>query len=138
MKLCNGTVTVYNARVDPDQRMEVYTPTVLTGVSWHCETVSTVVDSGLKAANRFVLRIPADVRAEGKAFAEPGDYRAAGDAGGSWTLQKGDVIVKGAWTDILSPAQLRERFGTDRVMTVMGVTDDRGRPRGRHWRVVGA
>ena len=137
MKLCTETVTVYNARVDPGTRTEIYAPTVLRGVSWHCETASAVTEAGLKAANRCALRIPGDVDAEGKTFVEPKDYRAAEDVGGLWTLQKGDVIVRGACTDALTPARLRERFGADRVTTVVGVTDDRRAPRGKHWRVTG-
>ena len=138
MQLCNETVTVYNARVDPARRMEVYAPTVLEGVSWHSETVSAVVDSGLKAANRFTLRIPEAVKAGGRTYVEPAEYRTAPDVSGLWTLQKGDVIVKAACTDVLDPARLRERFGADRVLTVVGVTDDRRAPRGKHWKVTGA
>ena len=138
MKQCNETVTVYNARVDPAQRMEIYIPTVLVGVSWHSETISAVVESGLKAANRFTLRIPEEVYASGKTFADPKDYRAAADVSGSWTLQKGDVILRGACTDTLTPAQLRERFGADNVPTILGVTDNRHAPNAKHWKVVGA
>lgn len=138
MKLCQETVTVYNARVDPGTRAEVYAPTVLRGVGWRCETLSAVADNGLRAANRFVLRIPGDVDAGERAYAEPGDYREAADASGLWTLQKGDVIVRGEADEALSPAQLRERFGEGRLLTVLGVTDNRSAPNGKHWKVTGA
>lgn len=139
MQLCKETVTVYNVRVDPASRMEAYVPTVLRGVSWRGETVSAVADSGLKAANRFVLRIPEDVDAGGKAYAEPKRYREAGDVSGLWTLQKGDIVVLGEVSEAdLTPAQLRAQYGADRVLTVLGVTDNRRVPNGRHWKVVGA
>lgn len=138
MKLCDEIVTVYNARVAPEMRTEVYAPTVLRGVSWQRETVSVVVGSGLKAANRHTLRIPEEVDAGGSVWVEPKDYRAAADVCGLWTLQKGDVIVKGECTDILTLAQLRERFGAENVLTVVGVTDNRHASNAKHWKVTGA
>ena len=138
MRLCSETVTVYNARVDPAQRMEVYTPTVLTGVSWYSEVVSAVTDSGLKSASKYTLRIPEEVDAAGKTYTDPKAYREAADVSGLWTLQKGDVVVKGSCTDTLTPAQLRDRYGSDRVLTVLGVTDNRRAPNARHWKVTGA
>lgn len=139
MKRCDETVTVYNARVDPATRTEVYAPTVLRGVFWHCETVAKVADGGLKAANVFALRIPEDVDMGGKTYVDPADYRRAEDAGGLWTLGKGDVIVRGeASENGQTPARLRALFGAERVMTVLGVTDNRRAPNGRHWKVIGA
>ena len=139
MKRCDETVTVYNARVDPATRTEVYAPTVLRGLSWRCETAAKVADGGLKAANVFALRIPEDVDMGGKTYVDPADYRRAQDVDGLWTLGKGDVIVKGeASENGQTPARLRALFGGERVMTVLGVTDNRGAPNGRHWKVIGA
>lgn len=139
MKLCDETVTVYNARVDPATRMEAYTPTVLRGVSWHCRTEAKVTDSGLKAANVFTLRIPEDADAGGRTWAEPGEYRDAADVRGLWTLGKSDVIVKGeAAQSGQTPARLRERYGAENVLTVLSVTDNRRAPKGKHFKVTGA
>ena len=138
MRLCDETATVYNARVDPAKRAEVYAPTVLRGVSWRAEQASGVTDGALRAANVFILRVPEGVDAGGKRWAEPADYRAAADAGGLWTLQKGDVIVRGAAAaDGQTPAALRERYGPENVLTVLGVADNRRGTRGKHWRVTG-
>lgn len=138
MRLCNETVTVYNARVNPVTRMEEYVPTVLKGVSWHCQIVSRVTDSGLKAANVFTLRISDPVNASGKSYTEPKDYGRSQDISNQWTLQKGDVIVKGEVDSALPPAKLRDMYGADRVFTVLGITDDRRAPNAKHWKVVGA
>lgn len=138
MRLCNETVTVYNTRVNPETRMEEYIPTVLKGVSWHCQIVSRVTDAGLKAANVFTLRISESVNASGKSYTEPKEYRRSEDVSNQWTLQKGDVIVKGEADSALPPAKLREMYGTDRVLTVLGVTDNRRTPNAKHWKVVGA
>ena len=102
------------------------------------EQASGVTDGALRAANVFILRVPEGVDAGGKRWAEPADYRAAADAGGLWTLQKGDVIVRGAAAaDGQTPAALRERYGPENVLTVLGVADNRRGTRGRHWRVTG-
>ena len=139
MKRCDETVTLYNARVDPATRTEVYAPTVLRGVSWRCETAAKVAEGGLKAANVFALRIPVEADMGGKAYVEPADYRRAEDVSGLWTLGKGDVIVRGEVSENgQTPVRLRARFGAERVMTVLGVTDNRGAPNGRHWKVIGA
>lgn len=137
MRGCDETVTVYNARVDPVSRMEAYVPTVLAGVGWHGRVASRAAAGGAQAANGFVLRIPEGVAAEGKAFAEPVEYRAAGDVGGLWTLQKGDMILRGECREALTPARLRQRFGAERTLTVTQITDNRTAGRGRHWRVEG-
>lgn len=138
MKLCTETVTVYNARVNHETRMEEYIPTVLKGVSWHCQNVSRITDSGLKAANVFTLRIKETVDTGNKSYTEPEEYRRSQDVSRQWTLQKGDVIVKGETDRLLTPAKLRELYGSDRVLTVLGVTDNRRTSNARHWKVVGA
>lgn len=139
MKRCDETVTVYNARVDPATRTEVYAPNVLRGVSWRCETAAKVDDGGLKAVNVFALRIPEDVDMGGKTYVDPAEYRRAEDVGGLWTLGKGDMIVRGEASESgQTPARLRALFGAERVLTVLGVTDNRTASCGRHWKVVGA
>lgn len=137
MELCDQVVTVYNARVDPRTREAVFAPTVLRGVSCRGEAVSGIVEGGLKAANRYVVRIPGNVDSGGKAYAEPEAYLRAAEAGDLWTLRAGDAIVRGeaAW-DGQTPARLRQR-GL-RVATVLGVSDNRRAPRGGHWKVTGA
>ena len=59
MNLCNETITVFNAKLNPETGNDDYNGTVIDGVSWFCEIVSTV-DQGLKAANKFTIRIPED------------------------------------------------------------------------------
>lgn len=136
MILCNETVTVFNARLDQEKGYDVYIPTVITGVSWFCEIASTVDSSGLKAANKYHIRIPVDADFSGKAYADPLAY-AAGDADSLFTLKTGDIIVKGAIEESgLKPADLQKRCGE--IVTILGVTDNRRAPNSPHWKVVGA
>ena len=154
MKLCGDTVTVFNARVDPQTGDDRWWPTVIRGVSWHATDASAVdaARGGLVAANRCTVRIPAEVDTGGKTFVDAIAYRDAADADGLWTLEGGTILVKaevpepapseaadaddpgrqpGGWT----PAALRRAFAD--CVTALAVTDNRRAPRGGHWKVVG-
>ncbi|MBR7189302.1 MAG: hypothetical protein IKD53_12230 [Clostridia bacterium] len=138
MKLCNDTITVFNARVDPETGGNVWAPTVIAGASWYLTDASTVDASkgGLVAANKATIRIPVDADTGGKAYADPVSYASAEDVSGLWTLKGGDIVVKAAvagsdWT----PTALKAAYAE--CVTVLGVTDNRRAPRAPHWRVTG-
>ena len=136
MRLCNDTITVFNARVDQDAGANVWTPTVIAGVSWFMTDASTVDAGrgGLVAANKAVIRIPEGADAGGKDYADPVSYRNAESVSGLWTLQQGDVIVKGSVSEgTWTPAALKKAFAD--CVTVLGVTDNRRAPNGAHWKV---
>ena len=136
VKLCNDTITVFNARVDPDVGGNVWTPTIITGVGWYMTDASTVDASkgGLVAANKATIRIPEDANTGGKAYTDPVSYKAATSVSGLWTLQNGDIIVKGSVsTGTWTPAALKKAYAE--CVTVLGVTDNRRAPNAPHWRV---
>ena len=121
MKLCNDVITVFNARVDPDAGGNVWTPTVITGVSWYMTDASTVDTSkgGLVAANKVIVRIPEEVAPAG------------------FFVKAGDIIVNGdaSATQNPTPANLKKAYSD--CVTVLGVTDNRRAPRAPHWRITG-
>ena len=138
MKLCSDTITVFNARVDPETGGNVWVPTVIAGAGWYMTDASTVDASkgGLVAANRATIRIPAEADFGGKAYADPVSYASAGDVSGLWTLKGGDIVVRAAvegsdWT----PARLKAAYAE--CVTVLAVTDTRRAPNGKHWRITG-
>ena len=136
MKLCSDTITVFNARVDPDVGGNVWIPTVIIGAGWHLTDASTVDASkgGLVAANKATIRIPVDADFGGKAYADPVSYASADDVSGLWTLKGGDIVVKGEVTgDDWTPAKLKAAYAE--CVTVLGVTDNRRAPHAAHWRV---
>lgn len=136
MKLCTETITVFNAALNPETGYDVYLPTVIRGVSWYCDIASTVTDTGLKAANRFTIRIPADADFSGKSYAAPAAFTSAADKQRLFTLAQGTLIIHGEEPGSLTQAQLQAKYGE--VVTVLGVTDNRRAPRAKHWKVVGA
>lgn len=136
MKLCEDTITVFNAKYDRAAGADVYIPTVISGVSWYLHTVTNVDNSGLRAANQFTVRVPVDANFSGKEYVSPSEFASAEDPSGLFTLKAGDLIVHGAVAEEgLRPADLQKRF--DEVVTILAVTDNRRAPRGRHWKVVG-
>ena len=135
MRLCNETITVFNSRLDEESGMDTYHHTVISGVSWYSDIAANVEGAGgLKAANKFTIRIPVDANFSGKAYADPIAY-AGGDPNYLFTLKNGDIIVRGAVNEDLRPAELKKIC--PEVVTILGVTDDR-RARAKHWKVVGA
>ena len=138
MKLCNDTITVFNAGVDAETGGNVWTPTVITGASWYMTDASTIDagKGGLVAANKATIRIPAPAGTT-KAYADPIAYRAAQSVANLWTLQQGDIIVHAdvplaiyteQWGFIITtpivwtPVQLQKEYAG--CVTVLGVTDN--------------
>ena len=135
MRLCNETITVFNARFDPVSDYDVYVGTIISGVSWYCDIASAVDGSGLKAADKFTIRVPTDADFGGKQYVDPVQYGTANPAT-AFTLRSGDIIVKGAVNpDDPRPAILHKDYSN--VMTVLSVTDNRRAPNAPHWKVVG-
>ena len=102
MKLCNDVITVFNARVDPDEGGNVWAPTVIAGASWYATDASTVDASkgGLVAANKATIRIPVEADTGGKQYTDPVSYANAEDVSGLWTLKGGDIVVRAAVPEI--------------------------------------
>ena len=134
MRECNKTITVFNARMDAEDGYDVYYPTIIRNVSIYLQVASEVTLSGLNAANKVTIRIPIDANFSGKTYVKPVEFAAA-DPANAFTLKQGDVIVEAEETERLDPVQLKTKYGE--VITILGVTDNRSRPRAPHWKVVG-
>ncbi len=136
MKLCNETVTLYNAYLDKENDCTAYSRTVITGVSWYGTVKSGVNDKGLVTANQYTVRIPVDAGFGRKSYTEPTGYAEAADKRGLFTLNEGDLIVRGAVSEENpTPAALHKHH---EVITILSVTDNRRAPNAPHWKVVGA
>ena len=134
MRECNKTITVFNARMDAEDGYDVYYPTIIRNVSIYLQVASEVTLSGLNAANKVTIRIPIDANFSGKTYVKPVEFATA-DPATAFTLKQGDVIVEAEETERLDPVQLKNKYGE--VITILGVTDNRSRPREPHWKVVG-
>ena len=135
MRLCNETITVFNAVYDQNARNDVYHATVISGVSWFRRVETTVSNTGLESADMTVIRIPTDADFSGKTYVDPITYAQLEDVSGYFTFQQGDTIVKGTAQDGTRPAELHKQF--HEAVTVLSVTDDRRAPNAPHWRITG-
>lgn len=134
MKECNEVITVFNTRMDAEGGFDVYYPTIIRNVSVFLQVAAEVTLSGLNAANKVTVRIPVDADFSGKQYVKPVEFATA-DPAAAFTLKQGDVIVEAEETEHLNPVELKAKYGS--VITILGVTDNRKRPRGKHWKVVG-
>lgn len=137
MKQCDETVTVLNRKYDSMTGRDVWTPTVIRGVSWHSDIKAAVTQSGLKDAKTATIRIPLSADTSGRTYIPPAEYKAAEDASGAYTLARGDVLVRGVVPDslTLTPAEVQSAY--EDSITIIGVTDNTRRPHGAHRKVVG-
>jgi len=122
--------------VDPDVGGIVWAGTVITGASWWATDASTVDASkgGLVAANKATIRIPVDAGTGGKQYTAPVSYASAEDVSGLWTLKGGDIVMKGKATGTdWTPAKLKKDYAD--CVVILGVTDNRRAPNGKHWRI---
>lgn len=99
MKLCEDTITLFNAYLDEDSGFTEYSPTIIRGVSWYGEVASAVDSDGLHAADRYTIRIPVDADFSGKSYVEPAAFAGA-DKSTSFTLKEGDLIIHGQGTEV--------------------------------------
>jgi hypothetical protein len=143
----NCDLTIYNKYTDPTTRTEKYQRTVVVAVFWENRKAANIMRSGLLEADAVTVHIPF---ARGTDFVKPIAWQALTTKTGSWTIQVGDVIVKGAVTDeitdavtdpkthVVTPAftmtDLAKKY--DDVLTIRTVdTMDYGSQNMWHWEV---
>lgn len=120
--LTNANITVYNKK--KVNRSEMWFRVHLLGINFHGEAELIVSDKDLKAADKYVIRIPDSVTSD-KKFVDNRTFKAlsAEEIDNCFTLQKGDIVVKDlVEDDITSPSQLSDKYD---VLTVLSVTDNR-------------
>ena len=136
MRLATDTITVFNQKHDAALDGDLWHGTVIRNVSWYDSMQDTVTDKGLKAANRYTIRIPEEADLGGKTYVMPTVFAAADIVDNLFTLAAGDVIVKGeAPLTGQTPATLKKAY---EMCTVLGVTDNRRAPNAPHLRITGA
>jgi hypothetical protein len=127
----NTAATIYNKYVT--SRIEYYQRTGILAVEWENRKAANVIKSGLLGADSVVIYIPFSV---GAYYLKPIAWQAAKT--GKWTLQVGDVIVKGLVTDEITGGftmtDLKAKY--DDVVVISSVdTMDYGSLSMRHWQV---
>lgn len=131
----NADITIYNKSVDATTRAEVWTAYHIRGVMWENCKAANVIRSGLLEADKVAVYIP---YARGADYISPRAWQALTVKTGRWTLQVGDVIVRGLVYETIDAdytiSDLKREY--DDVMNIRSVDAmDGGLPRMRHWQV---
>lgn len=132
--ITNADVTLYNRWYDRSIRDDRWLRTQITGVCWYGGQAVTVSDNGLLTASSYTVRIPLESAPTARRYAGPGEYaNATAEAqDGLWTLQAGDIVVRGLVDDMAPPK------ASDKAphFVITAVNDNRrgGLP---HWKVTG-
>ena len=127
----NGHITIYNRYFV--SRVETYQRTVIRDVVWQATKAVSGRSTGVLASNVATVFIP---MARGANYLKPKAWQAA--RSGKWTLQEGDVIVRGEATDNITTeytiTSLRAEY--EDVVTITSVDAmDQGSPNVQHWQV---
>ena len=135
----NADITIYNKWFNKATRLDEWKRVPVKGVNWYGGQAVTVTDNGLQSADTYTVRIPITSAPPGRAFALPEDWAAcaAGALGQLWTLQAGDIVVRGLIDeDIEKAADVTGKYG--QCFMVTGWKDNRrGSPAIQHWRIDG-
>lgn len=125
----NTDVTIYNKYFDGGEK---YQRTVIADVVWQAQKAIARAKEMI-AANTALVMIPF---AQGTDYAKPKAWQASRT--GKWTLQEGDIIVKGAITQEITTeygvTQLKAQYD-DVVMITSVDTMDQGSLTVQHWEV---
>lgn len=134
--ITNADMTIYNVKTNKQTRLPEYFPTEITGVHWYTDQKVQVDEKGLNSADMYKIRIPEGQGISGKRYVPPSEYAAMMDISGVWTIQNGDLFVRGTVADQITKAsELLEKY-PDTSGKVVSWSDNRfgSQP---HWRIGG-
>jgi hypothetical protein len=99
----NCDITIYNKYTDPSTRADLFQRTVILKVAWENRKGRNVIASGGNiAVDQARIFIP--LSRGGTNYIDPAGWQALATKTNRWTLQNGDIIVKGNVADTIHPA----------------------------------
>ena len=135
--ITNADITLYNKVYDRDAGASMYYRTVLKGVNWQDKTAIQPTDKGMVSADVAEIYIPFAVETE-KQFRKPKNFVQETGKTGFFTIEAGDLVIRGTVENELTRAKDEERLKNayDDVRTIAVVeTNDNGSPEMQHWKV---
>lgn len=104
--ITNATITIYNHKFDEASRLDTWERTILQNVHVYVDHRTKLMESGLKSADVYKIRIPADEKFVNN-YLPPEEYAKQEYPGAYWTIQDNDQIVIGVCEQkIEKPADL--------------------------------
>lgn len=135
--ITNADITLYNKVYDRDAGASMYYRTVLKGVNWQNKTAIQPTDKGMVSADVAEIYIPFAVETE-KQFRKPKNFVQETEKTGFFTIEAGDLVIRGTVENELTSAKDEERLKNayDDVRTIAVVeTNDNGSSEMQHWKV---
>lgn len=135
--LINSDLTLYNKYIDPTTRTEKYQRAEIIGVTWQGRKAANGLHSGLFASNSVSVFIPFARNAN---YVQPIAWQALVTKTEKWTLQDGDVIVKGLVSDeitaspVFTMTNLKAKYDNVLVITSVDMMD-MGSADMQHWQI---
>ena len=141
-------VTVFNGRTDKATRRKIYIPTVIRGVSYVEGKGSKVADNGVWSDDvQYKIRVPLiAVVQDNREYMRDLNYAKLDneEAAKHWTIQKGDLVVRGGYVgdnSLLYEDELTA-YAKEQGLDLIHVTEyadntDGGTLYSRHWRIGG-
>lgn len=141
-------VTVFNGRADKETRRKIYIPTVIRGVSYVEGKGSRVADNGVWSDDvQYKIRVPLiAVIQDNREYMRDLNYAKLDneEAAKHWTIQKGDLVVRGGYVgdnSLLYEDELTA-YAKEQGLDLIHVTEyadntDGGTMYSRHWRIGG-
>lgn len=135
--ITNSAITIYNFTTDPETRLDKWSRTVLKNVHVHIDNKVAVTEKGVKSADIYRIRVPADVITEKeKKYIPSEEYKKESTLKDKyWTISKGDIIVVGECSAVIEKPSDLTKKGTE-YCKINSFSDNRFGciP---HWRIVG-
>jgi hypothetical protein len=131
--LTNTDCTIFNRYVEAGE--EKYQRTEIPAVAWENRKAANILRSGSLAADSVSVYIPFSIVCN---YMKPVAWQSMINKSGLWTLQVGDVIVKGIVkdeiTDAFTVSDMKSKY--DDVVSIKSVdTMDNGSFSLRHWQI---
>lgn len=139
--ISNADITIFNKRLDTEQRTDMYYPTRIKGVSYYKRRGVSAGNQSMSTNNTHTIRIPIDADTEKKKYTDETTYKSlsADEFVKYWTIQPGAIIVKALVEsdDPVREIELEEKYGE--IIRVVDFTEntDRCSEQSKHWRIGG-
>ena len=140
MLVATETITLFNRG-----KKDTWHGTVIKGVTWLGGKPSALQGTAMQEEHSITVRIPEEADTGSKAYATPGEWRRMLDeeafATDYWTLQNGDIIIRGEVAEELVEDGMPEVLASGApVITIVTWADNRHPTFSstlRHWKAVG-
>lgn len=132
----NTHLTLYNIYYNPSTKADTYFRTVIKDIAWeNRKAINVLASGGNQAVDKAIIYIP---MLRGDDYIWPKAWQILADKTAKWTLQEGDLLVKGSVSDELSsvflPTALAAKYDDMLVITSIDEMDLSSRSL-QHWEI---